>query len=79
VGPRPLIPAEASMIDGDYGERTRMRPGITGPWQTLGRSDIGFADMVKLDYTYVANWSFAEDCRLLLRTIGAVFHGRGAY
>jgi lipopolysaccharide/colanic/teichoic acid biosynthesis glycosyltransferase len=79
VGPRPLIPEEASLIDGDYGERTRMRPGITGPWQTLGRSDIGFADMVKLDYTYVANWSFAEDFRLLLRTVGAVFHGRGAY
>jgi exopolysaccharide biosynthesis polyprenyl glycosylphosphotransferase len=79
VGPRPLIPEEASLIDGDYGERTRMRPGITGPWQALGRSDIGFADMIKLDYTYVANWSFAEDLRLLLRTIGAVLRGRGAY
>lgn len=79
VGPRPLIPEEAGLVDGDYGERTKMRPGITGPWQTLGRSDIGFADMVKLDYTYVTNWSFAEDFRLLLRTIGAVFHGRGAY
>jgi exopolysaccharide biosynthesis polyprenyl glycosylphosphotransferase len=79
VGPRPLIPEEAGLIEGDYSLRTRMRPGLTGPWQALGRSDIGFADMVKLDYTYVANWSFAEDLRLLLRTIGAVFHGRGAY
>jgi exopolysaccharide biosynthesis polyprenyl glycosylphosphotransferase len=79
VGPRPLIPDEASLIDGDYGERDKMRPGITGPWQTLGRSDIGFADMVKLDYAYVTTWSFAEDFRLLLRTVGAVLHGRGAY
>jgi exopolysaccharide biosynthesis polyprenyl glycosylphosphotransferase len=79
VGPRPLIPEEADLVDGDYSQRNRMRPGITGPWQTLGRSDIGFADMVKLDYTYVTNWSLAEDFRLLLRTVGAVFHGRGAY
>jgi exopolysaccharide biosynthesis polyprenyl glycosylphosphotransferase len=79
VGPRPLIPEEAKLVDGDYSQRSRMRPGITGPWQTQGRSDIGFADMVKLDYTYVTNWSLSEDFRLLLRTVGAVFHGRGAY
>jgi exopolysaccharide biosynthesis polyprenyl glycosylphosphotransferase len=79
VGPRPLIPEEAELVSGHYTKRLRMRPGITGPWQTLGRSDIGFEDMVKLDYTYVMNWSFAEDVRLLLRTIGAVAEGRGAY
>ncbi len=79
VGPRPLIPEEALVVEAHYTERTRMRPGITGPWQTLGRSDIGFGDMVKLDYTYVVNWSFSEDLRLLIRTLGAVVQGRGAY
>jgi len=79
VGPRPLILEEAEQVRGHYAVRLNMRPGITGPWQTLGRSEIGFGDMVKLDYTYVINWSFAEDLRLLLRTIATVARGRGAY
>ena len=50
--------------------RSRFGTGIDrlptiGPWQTQGRSDIGFEDMVKLDYTYVTNPSFAEDMKLL--------------
>jgi lipopolysaccharide/colanic/teichoic acid biosynthesis glycosyltransferase len=56
-----------------------MRPGITGPWQINGRSDIPFEDMIKLDYMYVASWTMREDLRLLVRTVGAVLHGRGAY
>ena len=79
VGPRPLIPEEAQLISGDYVARLQMRPGIAGPWQALGRSEIGFGDMVKLDYIYVNHWSFAEDVRLLLRTVVAVAEGRGAY
>ena len=79
VGPRPLIPKEAEQVSGDYAARLQMRPGITGPWQALGRSEIGFGDMVKLDYTYVTHWSFAQDMRLLLRTVVAVAGGRGAY
>jgi lipopolysaccharide/colanic/teichoic acid biosynthesis glycosyltransferase len=79
VGPRPLIPKEAELVSGDYAARLQMKPGITGPWQALGRSEIGFGDMVKLDYMYVTHWSFGQDMRLLLRTIGTVAEGRGAY
>jgi len=79
VGPRPLIPEEAELVAGHYKARSNARPGITGPWQTLGRSDIGFEDMVKLDYTYVMNWSFSDDVKLLIRTVGAVVRRRGAY
>ncbi len=79
VGPRPLPLDEARHIDGHFAERLKMRPGITGPWQIHGRSDIPFDDMVKLDYMYVASWTMREDLRLLVRTVGAVFHGRGAY
>jgi exopolysaccharide biosynthesis polyprenyl glycosylphosphotransferase len=79
VGPRPLIPSESRLVEGRYEVRLRMRPGITGPWQTLGRSDIGFEDMIKLDYTYVMNWTLAEDLKLMMRTLGAVVRARGAY
>jgi exopolysaccharide biosynthesis polyprenyl glycosylphosphotransferase len=79
VGPRPLIPEEAALVKGRYSERMRVRPGITGPWQILGRSDIPFDEMVKLDYMYVATWTSRQDLTLLLRTVGAVIRARGAY
>ena len=43
-----------------------MRPGITGPWQVLGRRDIPFNEMLKLDYSYVLNWSAVDDLKLLV-------------
>ncbi len=79
VGPRPLPLDEAPMVTDHFRARLRMRPGMTGPWQTQGRSDIPFEDMVKLDYTYVVGWSMREDLSLLLRTVTAVVRGRGAY
>lgn len=79
VGPRPLIPEEANEITGHHRARFNLRPGITGRWQVLGRSDIPFEDMVKLDYTYVTNWSLGEDLRLLAHTADAIVGGRGAY
>jgi lipopolysaccharide/colanic/teichoic acid biosynthesis glycosyltransferase len=79
VGPRPLPLDEAFLAEEHYAERMKVRPGMTGPWQIHGRSDIPFEDMVKLDYTYVASWTMREDLRLLIRTAGAVLRGRGAY
>ena len=77
--PRPLPLVEDSHISGHYEVRREVRPGMTGPWQVLGRSDIPFEDMLKLDYSYVMNWSLTEDLRLLVHTIGAVIRPRGAY
>lgn len=79
VGPRPLIEAEGNLVEEHYLARYNVRPGITGPWQVLGRSDIPFRDMLKLDYTYVTNWTIGDDAKLLLRTISAIAQGRGAY
>ena len=79
VGPRPLIESEASLVADHYVMRFHVKPGITGPWQVLGRSDIPFEKMIKLDYAYVVSWSIGEDLRLLVRTASAMMHGRGAY
>jgi lipopolysaccharide/colanic/teichoic acid biosynthesis glycosyltransferase len=70
---------EDRRIGQHYGVRRAVRPGITGSWQVKGRSNIPYDDMIKLDYTYVMNWSFGEDMKLLARTLSAVFAGRGAY
>ena len=77
VGPRPLIPEEDVFV-GEWGrKRLRLKPGMTGAWQVLGRSETSFDDMIKLDYIYVTNWSLAGDFRLLVQTAGLVARGTG--
>lgn len=78
VGPRPLIPAEHHNVRGWQTARLDLRPGVTGPWQVLGRTAIPFEEMVKLDYLYVTNWSLWRDIRLLVQTLPAVLSQRGA-
>jgi exopolysaccharide biosynthesis polyprenyl glycosylphosphotransferase len=79
VGPRPLWVEEARQCRGWTQKRLDITPGMTGLWQVLGRSDIAFDEMVKLDYMYVASWSLSWDLKLLLQTLPAVLHKRGAY
>ncbi len=79
VGPRPLWVEEAKQCCGWTQKRLDITPGITGLWQVLGRSDIPFDEMVKLDYMYVTGWSLSWDVKLLLQTVPAVLNKRGAY
>ena len=78
VGPRPLIETEDATVSGWSRTRLDLAPGITGLWQVLGRTNIPFEEMVKLDYLYVTNWSLWLDVKLLLRTVLVVVHRRGA-
>jgi exopolysaccharide biosynthesis polyprenyl glycosylphosphotransferase len=78
VGPRPLPEEEDAQIGGWERTRLDLTPGITGLWQVLGRTSIPFAEMVKLDYVYVTNWSLWLDFKLLLRTLPVVLGRRGA-
>ncbi len=78
VGPRPLVESEDRLIAGWGRTRLDLMPGITGSWQVLGRTNIPFEEMVKLDYLYVTNWSLWTDVRLLLHTLPAVLTRRGA-
>jgi exopolysaccharide biosynthesis polyprenyl glycosylphosphotransferase len=79
VGPRPFVVYEADQITGWAQRRLDMTPGITGLWQVLGRNDIPFEEMTKLDYLYVTNWSVWWDLKILCQTIPVVLGKRGAY
>jgi exopolysaccharide biosynthesis polyprenyl glycosylphosphotransferase len=80
VGPRPLILDESKYAAQSWhARRLDLRPGITGPWQVSGRSDLPFQEMVRFDYQYVSGWSLARDIEILLATIPVVLSGRGAY
>lgn len=78
VGPRPLPEPEQQRIRGAQRRRLSMKPGITGLWQVSGRSEVGFAEWMRLDQEYVDGWSLAGDVRLLLATIPAVLRRTGA-
>jgi lipopolysaccharide/colanic/teichoic acid biosynthesis glycosyltransferase len=77
VGPRPLVPSEDVHVLGRHRERLSLTPGLTGPWQVLGRTAIPFAEMIKLDYLYVAEWSLWNDLKLLLRTAPVILQRSG--
>ena len=80
VGPRPLVIPEAEALNGSWhARRLDLRPGITGPWQISGRSDLTVHDMVRMDFQYVTGWSLARDLEILLATVPVVLSGRGAY
>jgi exopolysaccharide biosynthesis polyprenyl glycosylphosphotransferase len=73
VGPRPLIPEEAEHVSDWARKRLALKPGVTGLWQVLGRSDIPFEEMTRLDYLYVTTWSLWRDLCLIFRTVPAIF------
>jgi exopolysaccharide biosynthesis polyprenyl glycosylphosphotransferase len=79
VGPRPLILDEDQYVDAWGRRRLDLKPGITGPWQVLGGSEIPFEEMVKLDYHYVTSWSLFNDVKLCLKTVPALLRVRSAY
>ncbi len=79
VGPRPFVVHESEQITGWASRRLETTPGITGLWQVLGRNDIAFEEMVKLDYVYVTNWSLWWDIKILVQTLPVVLARRGAY
>jgi lipopolysaccharide/colanic/teichoic acid biosynthesis glycosyltransferase len=78
VGPRPLVPDEDDQVIGWHRSRLALTPGLTGPWQVMGRTAIPFEEMVKLDYLYVADWSLWNDLKLLVRTAPVVFSRNGS-
>ena len=79
VGTRPPTLDEWEKYEYHHRARLACKPGITGMWQVSGRSEItDFEEVVKLDTKYITNWSFGLDMKILFKTIGIVFTGRGA-
>ncbi|MFE4502750.1 sugar transferase [Rhodococcus sp. NPDC056743] len=79
VGPRPPLRREVEMYDDEVSRRLFVKPGITGLWQVSGRSDLSWEESVRLDSSYVENWSVAQDLSIIARTVSAVVRSDGAY
>ncbi len=79
VGPRPPLRSEVSTYDDEMRRRLLVPPGITGLWQISGRSDLSWEDSIRLDLSYVENWSMVSDLVIAAKTLGVVCRGSGAY
>ena len=79
VGPRPIVSKEIERYGEYFREYSMVLPGITGMWQASGRSDTTYEERVAMDTWYVRNWSLWIDIYYLVKTVQAVFWGKGAY
>jgi exopolysaccharide biosynthesis polyprenyl glycosylphosphotransferase len=79
VGPRPELIDLVERYEPEHEVRLRVKPGITGPWQVYGRSELTFNEVLAVEREYVENLSIGRDLRIILMTIPAVFGRRGAY
>ena len=77
VGPRPTSfgPETYKLW---HTHRLDVMPGITGLWQVFGRGKLEFDDRLRLDIAYIERASIRLDIQILLLTVLAVFHQRGA-
>ena len=79
VGPRPCLPYEYKIYKDWHKKRTTVRPGISGLWQVVGRSEVSFEDMILLDLYYIYNRSMDLDLSILFETIFVVLKKKGAH
>lgn len=79
VGPRPPLRREVDTYNDQVRRRLLVLPGITGLWQVSGRSDLSWEDSVRLDLSYVENWSITNDVLIAVKTVRTVATGSGAY
>jgi len=83
VGPRPLQVRDSERLlaldPKGYERRLEVLPGVTGPWQVGGRSELNHERMVQLDVDYVENWSLVRDLVIICKTFMVVLFRVGAY
>ena len=77
IGPRAYMPSELDEI-GDYADIIfRVRPGMTGWWQVMGRQKTAFQARLRMDEYYISNWSLWMDLYIFYKTFWVVVRGTG--
>jgi len=78
VGPRPDEPEIVARYRPEYHARFKVKPGITGPAQISGRTDLTYQEIMAYDLDYVREHPFSRDVRIMLATLGVVLRREGA-
>lgn len=75
IGNRPYLPREIDDMRPYYEKIVSTKPGITGLWQTSGRSNTTFKTRCKLEADYSEKASVALDIEIFFKTFVVVFKG----
>jgi len=78
VGPRPVMDSETGKMGAYAPIVSRVKPGMTGWWQVMGRNQTTFRERFQMDEYYISNWSLWMDVYILLKTVWVVLSGSGA-
>lgn len=73
VGPRPYLPREKRVMKKAYKQIIKVKPGLTGPWQVNGRSEISLEDRLNIDIEYIKTESLINDMKCLIKTVFKIF------
>lgn len=79
VGPRPEMPFLVEKYAQWQRKRFTVPQGVTGWWQINGRSDKPMHLHTEDDLFYVQHYSIWLDLKILLKTMGVVINGKGAF
>jgi lipopolysaccharide/colanic/teichoic acid biosynthesis glycosyltransferase/GGDEF domain-containing protein len=77
VGPRPTS-FGVDKYQLYHTHRLSVKPGITGLWQIHDRGDTDFDNRLVWDIKYIDKLSLMMDIQILIRTVSAVVHKKGA-
>lgn len=85
VGPRPYYPDELEEQQKKYPNTKKyvqevmdVKPGITGLWQTSGRSEINFDKRIEMDAQYAREKSLMLDLMIMIKSPIVMITGKGA-
>lgn len=79
VGPRPIVEDEVAKYGPAFNLYLQVKPGLTGLWQSSGRTDTSYRTRIALDLRYLTERTLWLDLRILLKTVRVVLLGHGAY
>jgi lipopolysaccharide/colanic/teichoic acid biosynthesis glycosyltransferase len=77
IGPRSYMPWEQFAMGDKSRIILKVKPGLTGWWQVMGRNATSFEERLALDQYYISNWSLWLDIYIMIKTVFVVLSGQG--
>ncbi len=77
IGPRSYLPRELPAMGASANVILKVRPGITGWWQVMGRNATSFKERLHLDEYYISNWSIWLDIYIMIKTLWVLIRAEG--
>ena len=77
IGPRSYLPRELPIMGAYAKVILKVKPGITGWWQVMGRNATSFKERLQLDEYYISNWSIWLDIYIMIKTAWVLIRGEG--